>query len=244
MRIVAIIQARMGSTRFPGKVLADLAGYPILRHVMERVAHAKLLERIIVAVPANEAGIWEMAKIVKHVNGDLFRDSNVISENDLIGRFYRVADFHQADLIVRLCADNPCVEPSELDRAVDYYRAHNTFFVSNMHSHSMAPNQYPDGIGCEVFSMSQLRLMHETITDPELREHPHLVFHRMGRVASPLCPIEFARPDIRLDVNMPEDLARLNRLYAQVGGDPLKAHITQLIEAWDMLHVADRDHHG
>lgn len=235
MKVVCVVQARINSTRFPGKVLADLAGYPLLRHVTERAARAKGLDRVVIAVPRSDPAFLDIAK---YTDSALWVDSSA-PEHDLIGRFYRAADFHQADLIVRLCADNPCVEPSEIERAIKFYRTDMPGpFVSNMHSHSMAPNQYPDGIGCEVFSMSRLRLMHETITDPELREHPHMIFHRMGQVTSPLCPIDFARPDVRLDVNTPEDLARLNRLYAHIGGDPLKMHITQLIEAWDAQHNA------
>jgi spore coat polysaccharide biosynthesis protein SpsF (cytidylyltransferase family) len=112
-----------------------------------------------------------------------------------------------------------------------------------MHQHDTAThpegltNRYPDGIGCEVFSRSRLQWMHETIIDPMHREHPHMIFHVRGCVASPRCPLEFARPDVRLDVNTPKDLALLNRLYAHIGGDPLSVHITKLIQAWDELEV-------
>ena len=217
----------MGSTRFPGKVLADLAGFPVLRHVVERMTRATRLDRVVVAIPNGPSfplpfpREWGTDVASPHVG-----------EADLIGRFWSVAQSTNADLIVRLCADNPCVEPGEIDRAVEYYLENPSVFVSNMHQHRETYTGYPDGIGCEVFSRSRLQWLHETIRDPAYREHPHRIFHEYGPVMSPNCPDGFARPDVRLDVNTPEDLALLNRLYAHVGGDPLKVHITQLIEAW------------
>lgn len=238
LRTVAIIQARLNSTRFPGKVLADLAGYPVLRHVIERARRAESVEMIKIAVPASDA------KVIADALGEedasyVFADHG--DESDLVGRFFRCSGTFGSHLIVRLCADNPCVEPSEIDRAVECYLGEPWIFVSNMHQHRHRAmwnewdTGYPDGIGCEVFSRSRLQWMHERIRNPEWREHPHMVFHAHGVVDSPACPPEFARPDVRLDVNTPEDLALLNRLYAHVGGDPLQVHITQLIQAWDAL---------
>jgi spore coat polysaccharide biosynthesis protein SpsF (cytidylyltransferase family) len=237
----------MGSSRFPGKVLADLAGYPVLCHVIERAKRAKRVDEVVVATPFADDQYRPIRNLCvddtpesKHLCWPL---SPQVAENDLIGRYYSAATTVEADLIVRLCADNPCVEPSEIDRAVEYYLARPRVFVSNMHQHDTAThpegltNRYPDGIGCEVFSRSRLQWMHETIIDPMHREHPHMIFHVRGCVASPRCPLEFARPDVRLDVNTPKDLALLNRLYAHIGGDPLSVHITQLIQAWDALEV-------
>ena len=239
MKVVCIVQARMGSTRFPGKVLADLAGHPVLRHVVERAKRAPSLDQVVVAIPHGPSfpipypRDWCVDDVL----------SPHVQEQDLIGRFVGAAEMTDADLIVRLCADNPCVEPSEIDRAVEYYVESPELYISNMHQHAEdvmkrgLMNKYPDGIGCEVFSRSTLQWMHEYLSDAMNREHPHNYWHLVGEITSPECPSAYARPDVRLDVNTPEDLARLNRLYARIGGDPLTVHITQLIKAWDELGV-------
>lgn len=248
MRVAGIILARLHSSRMPRKVLTDWFGHPALWHVIERTKKASKLDVITLAIPHADKDI---ADVASRCGIGCFRYAG--SENDVIGRLYACADSVMADIVVRVNADNWAVEPSEIDRAVEYYLKMQVAFVSNMHQHSdeacgdkyamwwhgnEVGSGYPDGIGCEVFSRSRLQLLHETTTDLELREHPHLIFHHNGEVWSPSCPDSFARPDVKLDVNTPEDLALLNRLYAHIGGDPLQVHITQLIKAWDALHVA------
>jgi len=235
MRTVGIIQARMNSTRFPGKVMEDLGGQPILKTIIERAKKAGSLDELIVAVPYEERGKFECL-----IDWGVQYSSPAVPENDLVGRFYATAKTYEADLVVRLCADNPFVEPSEIDRAVEAYRCTPMIFCSNMHQHTGSVSGYPDGIGCEVFSRGRLGWLYWadiTRFNPSRREHIHQVFHEHGLVDSPICPDEFARPDVKLDVNTPKDLEKLCALLEWTDKSPVDVHITDLITVWDGLCV-------
>lgn len=239
MKVVAIIQARMGSTRLPGKVMADLCGKPMLLHIIERIKQAQLINEIIVAVPFPS----EILQLTDRSWFNPFYPVNA-KENDLIGRYYEAASTYNADLIVRICADNPFVDPVEIDRAVQYYMDKPCIFVSNMHQHhkytTSEPNGYPDGIGCEVFSMSRLKWMNETITDSMLREHPHMIFHNWNKVSSPKCPDEISRPELKLDVNWQDDLAYVRSIYEIVYPKNPQFTTKEVIEAIDTHHLERR----
>src|SRR3990167_593836 len=235
MKVVAIVQARMNSFRLPGKVLLPLAGEPMLWHILTRVRRAKSVDIVITAVPAQDhkalLHVSRPGLIVKH-GGD---------ENDLIGRFYHAARFIDADIIVRICADNPFVEPAEIDRAVSHYMNFPCVFVSNMHQHHKdlcQANGYPDGIGCEVFSMSRLALMQDTITDKGLLEHPHKVFHEYAKIDSPICPSEFSRPDLKLDVNTKEEYEFVKDIYDHLYPQNHNFHITDVIRYLDEKNLS------
>lgn len=115
MKIVCIIQARMGSTRFPGKVLADLNGQPVLAHVVERCRRVKQVDDVIVAAPSGNADLpianWCLANGVK-----CYRPS--IDQHDVQLRMLSIAQRIRADVIVRVCGDSPLVQPGEIDRAI------------------------------------------------------------------------------------------------------------------------------
>ena len=237
MNVCAIIQARTGSTRLPGKVLLPLAGKSMLQNIVERVKRAKRVDQVIVSVPGGGDGVALSGDWTIHVD---FGD-----ENDLIGRYYSAARMYGADLIVRICADNPCVEPGEIDRAVEYWHGvpdtrHLPSFVSNMHQHKPEfmmeqsygrLNGYPDGIGCEVFSFSRLKMMNEHFWKKGWREHPHLFFHEQGMVSSPRCPEEFSRPNLKLDVNTKEEYEYIKDIYDYFGHNNF--HITEVIKYLD-----------
>jgi len=221
----------MNSTRFPGKVMEDLGGQPILKTIIERAKKAGSLDELIVAVPYEERGKFE-----RLMDWGVQYSSPAVPENDLVGRFYATAKTYEADLIVRLCADNPFVEPSEIDRAVAYYQHRPKMFISNMHQHKRSSSGYPDGIGCEVMPWSTVLWLHENIV-PSGREHPHQYFHHNKFVPSPSCPVEFARPDVKLDVNTKGDLEDLESLLFGAEKSPVDVHITDLIQAWDRISV-------
>src|SRR6516165_2666209 len=107
MPTVAIIQARLGSSRLPGKVLADVAGRPMLARVVERTRRANRVDRVIVAT-STSPGDDPLARF-----GD---------ENDVLDRFYRAAREHGADTVVRITADCPLIDSAVIDRVVDEYR--------------------------------------------------------------------------------------------------------------------------
>lgn len=213
MRTICIIQARVGSTRFPGKVLADLAGKPMLQHIIDRCGRAMRVDQVVVVIPntAENEVLFDFASESVRV---LAPDCD---ESDLIGRHWFAADLLKPDAIVRVPADNPCVEPAEISHAVRrYYERRSKTAIPDRMMTNIQPlrgNGYPDGIGCEVYGFETLRWMHETITDKLLREHPHKYFMDSGFYYTLRCPAGIKRPDLRLDVNTKADLAFIRDIY-------------------------------
>ncbi len=238
MRVSGIILSRLNSMRLPRKALLEVCGKPILWHLIERVKRSKSLTSITLAIPHADE---ELLAIANKCGIGCFRYA--FSENDVIGRMYQCAESVKADIIVRLNGDNVLVEPAEIDRAVNFYLEKPRIFVSNMHEHiysaiidpehSVIDNGYPDGIGCEVFSMSTLTWMHEYIKKPNLREHPHMYFHENQLVDNPRCPQEFARPDLKLDVNTEDDYKFVKDIYDNLYQKNNNFHITDVITYLD-----------
>jgi spore coat polysaccharide biosynthesis protein SpsF len=208
-RVVMILQARMGSTRLPGKSLMPLAGRPLVARVIERVKRCRLVDAFVLATTRN-AQDDPLEALGRESGIAVFRGS----ENDLVDRYYQAARECSADVIVRVPADNPVPEPVEIDRIVKYHLESRNDFSSNYPD--VFDNGYPDGIGAEVFNMEALTKVWETSTDPRNREHPHTNFYEhpeLYRIGTIECPPEFRRPDIILDVNTQEEYDFLAKLY-------------------------------
>ena len=240
MRIVAIIQARLNSTRLHNKILLPLSSKPMLSHCLERASRSKEINQLVVSCPKGEGGV--IARAVAPFNVATIFESEA-NENDLIDRYIETAYAHNASIIVRLCADNPLVEPLEMDRAIRYYLHYPRIFVSNMHQHSknsvafLTNTGYPDGIGCEVFSLSRLEWLSNRVQNASLREHPHQYFHEIGQVSSPVCPAEFYRPDLKLDVNTQEEYEYIKDIFDHLYPDNPNFHITDVIRYLDAKNL-------
>jgi glutamate-1-semialdehyde aminotransferase/spore coat polysaccharide biosynthesis protein SpsF (cytidylyltransferase family)/predicted dehydrogenase len=158
---VAIIQARMGSSRLPGKSMAEIEGRPMLWHVVQRVKRASLVDRVVVATSTNRAddaiaGMCLQEGIPCHRG----------SENDVLDRFYGAARAEKAAWVVRITADCPLIDPEVIDRVVRRFQRGDLDYASNAMVRS-----YPDGLDTEVFSFSALeRAWHEAAKTSE-REH-------------------------------------------------------------------------
>lgn len=142
--VVAIIQARMGSTRLPGKVLAELSGKTVLWHVVNRVKHVRAVDQIVVATTLASAD----DKIVRWCEGEqvaCFRGSS----EDVLDRYYRAALEYDAAVIVRITSDCPLLDPSLVDMAIDK-------FQGGGFDHVSVGGNYPDGLDTEVFSLAAL----------------------------------------------------------------------------------------
>lgn len=208
-RVVMILQARMGSTRLPGKSLLPLAGKSLVERVIERVKRCVSVDKIVLATTRKFED--DPLEILGHACGVfVFRGS----ENDLVDRYYQCAMCHSADVIVRVPADNAAPEPSVIDRTVWLHLASGNDFSSTYPD--VFDNGYPDGIGCEVFNMNVLGSIWKTSTDPRNREHLHTNFYENRdyyRVGTFECPAEYRRPDVVLDVNTPEQYRFISQLY-------------------------------
>jgi spore coat polysaccharide biosynthesis protein SpsF len=231
-RVVLILQARMGSTRLPGKSMMPLAGKPLLARILERVQRAKEIDEIVLATtlkPEDDV----LCDLATDMGVKIFRGS----ESDLVDRYYSAALKYGADYVVRLPADNPVVEPGELDRIVLHYLNSDDDFSSN--THNILDNGYPDGLGAEVFSIEKLREIWQTSSDPKNREHPHTNFYEHPekfKIGTVQCPAEFRRPDLVLDVNTPDEYRFLADLYDALWYKKNDFHITDIIAWYDSTY--------
>ena len=236
-KTVLILQARMGSNRLPGKSMLDLAGAPLVSRIIERVKRCKSINDIILAIPGTTEDKI-LSRLAEKNNIRCF----VGSENDLVDRYYQAAKQYDANTVVRLPADNVAPEPTEIDKIVALHQQqrHPTFCTNLAQINNSG---YPDGIGAEVFDFNLLEWAWKNCIDPHLREHPHLNFldYQSGvskhpalfKVKTLLCPKEFARPEIVLDVNTKEEYELMSEMYTDLYSKNPEFSITDIIKWHD-----------
>lgn len=206
-KIVAIIQARMGSTRLPGKVLKDLCGQTMLARVVGRLRAAKLIDQVLVATTNlldDDAIIAECRSCGVAVwRGD---------QDDVLDRYFRAAQFANADVVVRITSDCPLIDPEVTDKTVRAFLEYNPDYASNT-----IVRTYPRGLDTEVISTNALGRAWERARNPYEREHvtPYLVEH----------PCEFVLLSVtgdddysahRWTVDTPEDFRFVQAVYDQL----------------------------
>jgi spore coat polysaccharide biosynthesis protein SpsF len=201
---VAIIQARMGASRLPNKMLLHLHGYPVVEWVYRRVSSARLIDRVIFALPVGDKDDV-LAYYLRSIGAEVFRGS----EDDLVDRFYQAALSVGAEEIVRICADNPLICPEEIDRLIDFFHENSCDYAYN---HIPRHNRYPDGLGAEICKIGILEEIHVKAVSPSHREHlfNYLVDNSEKYIISTFDPPEIiAHPELKLDIDTMEDYKRL-----------------------------------
>lgn len=223
MRIVAIVQARMGSTRFPNKVMSLVTGVPLIELLLRRLAHAKSLTQIVVATstdPRND----ELVRHVERLGYQVFRGS----EDDVLDRYYRTATTFAADAIVRITGDCPLIDPTIVDQVIDLFVESGVDYASNT-----SPPTYPDGLDTEVFTMNALAIAHSHATATSQREHvtPFITGSGRFRTTNLRCASDFSH--LRWTVDEPVDLGVVRDVFEHFAPrqDFTWAEIIQLTEA-------------
>ncbi|MBI5730517.1 MAG: glycosyltransferase family protein [Ignavibacteriales bacterium] len=162
MEIITVIQARMSSTRLPGKVMLPLLGKPLLIRMIERVNSAKLVGDVIVATSTNADD--DEIEILCNQNNLICSRGHL---TDLLDRHYQVAKQFNADAVVKIPSDCPLIDPKVVDKVIEHYINSDEFdFVSNLH-----PATYPDGNDVEIFSFESLECAWKDATKDYEREH-------------------------------------------------------------------------
>ena len=167
MKIAAIIQARCGSTRFPNKVFADLCGHPLIWHVVNRLRFASTVDEIVLATTINSGDQKLYDWGIKN-NITVFRGS----ENDVLNRYYRASEEVNADIVIRITADDPFKEPSIIDKAVQKLLKEGADFVCNNF-----PPSFPEGLDVEVFTKRALSIAEQNSESNFEREHVTQYFY-------------------------------------------------------------------
>ena len=219
-KVAAIVQARMGSTRLPGKSLMLLAGKPLVGRVIERIRTATKIDKLILAIPDNIENN-PLETLGKSYGVQIFRGSEI----DLVDRYYNAAKNLSCKYVVRIPADNPVPQGSEIDRIIDHHLSLNRpGFSSNLAE--IYGSRYPDGIGAEIFDFELLEEISADFSDSKKREHVHLNFFDYATqkavdenwcpISTVHCPSDFARPDIILDVNTQIQFEYMANLYKEL----------------------------
>lgn len=211
-RIVATIEARMTSSRLPGKVLADLAGAPVLAVMIERLRRVPELDAIVIATTDN-ASDDPVEALARQLQVDVWRGS----EDDVLQRVLDAAVQHGADTIVELTGDCPLIDPAIVSKVVRRYRASGADYVSNTLRRS-----YPIGMDTQVFSTPVLADAAGRTSDPADREHVSLYIYRhpeLYALDNVRAPAAETRPDLRLTLDTAEDLRVLRAVHEALQGE-------------------------
>jgi spore coat polysaccharide biosynthesis protein SpsF len=160
-KIALIVQARMGSTRFPGKMMVDLIGKPVIWHVLKRVKKSESVDKVILAT-SNNAADDILESEAKKEDVVVFRGS----ENDVLDRYYQASRRYNADIIVRVTGDCPLIDPEIIDDTIRFFIENKCDYVSNTD-----PPTFPDGMDVEVFSFDALKKAYKNAKLKSEREH-------------------------------------------------------------------------
>jgi spore coat polysaccharide biosynthesis protein SpsF len=205
-KTLCILQARMGSSRLPGKVLMPLvAGKGALELMLERLAFAERLEGIVVATSDREKD-RPIVELCRKKGTECFRGS----ETDVLDRFYRAAvAFGPVEVVVRLTADCPLVEPSMVDRVVERLVSTGVDYASNIH-----PPTYPDGLDVEALRFGVLERLQREVSMPKEREHVTLHIRKHPeRFKTTNAACEENLSHLRWTLDTREDLALLQKIF-------------------------------
>ncbi|MEW5766975.1 MAG: aminotransferase class III-fold pyridoxal phosphate-dependent enzyme [bacterium] len=159
--IGAIVQARMGSTRLPGKIMKEIVGKPLLEHLVSRLKGSRLLDKIIVATTSLKED-----EIVVELAEAIGIDAFAGSEADVLDRYYQAARKYRLDTVVRITGDCPLIDPKVVDKVIRHFKSDNFDYVSNVFKYT-----YPDGLDTEVFSFEALERAWREASQPSEREH-------------------------------------------------------------------------
>jgi spore coat polysaccharide biosynthesis protein SpsF (cytidylyltransferase family) len=209
LRIDVVIQARMGATRLPGKVMLEVLGKPVIWRVISRVSKAQLIDGLVVATTTkSEDDVIET--FCRKNDISFFRGS----DEDVLDRYYQCAKKHDLENIVRITADCPLHDPHVIDLVIKKYKSGNYDYISNTD-----PPSYPDGIDVEIFSLYALEKAWTNATLSSEREHvtPYIRknknLFRVGNVQK-----ETDLSELRWTLDQEEDFRFIQTVYEKLSG--------------------------
>jgi glutamate-1-semialdehyde 2,1-aminomutase len=209
VKIIAIVQARMGSSRLPNKVMQLIDGMPMIELLLKRLVRSKEIHQIVVATSVDSKND-SLAVFVRELGFSCERGS----ENDVLERFIQSARKHQADIIVRITGDCPLVDPDLVDECIRRFKALGVDYFSNIN-----PPTYPDGLDVEVVTLAALeRAMQET-SKPYDREHVTPYVRESEQFSLGSMENDLDLSSMRLTVDEPADLEVVQRVFEYFSPD-------------------------
>jgi spore coat polysaccharide biosynthesis protein SpsF len=210
MKIVATIEARMTSSRLPGKVLMPVLDKPILAYLIERLQAVSSLDAIILATTTNAADD-PLAELARKMDVGVFRGS----EDDVMARVVGAAESAGASVIVEITGDCPIIDPELVEQSIRTFMANEADYVSNI-----VVRSYPDGMDVQVFSLETLRKAADQTDDPLDREHVSRFIWRHPEMYSLLhmvAPPSRHAPDIGLTLDEAADYELIKKIIEHFG---------------------------
>ncbi len=209
MKIVAIVQARMGSTRLPNKVMKPIGGIPMIELLLTRLSKSQQIDQIVLATsidPRNNTLVDHVEKLgYVCVRG---------SENDVLNRYFVAARQVNAEIIIRITGDCPMVDPALVDHAIQTFVSSNVDYLSNA-----APATFPDGLDIEVFTFKALEKAAQESVEPFDREHvtPYLRTSGLYKTAALTHTEDLS--DLRWTVDEPADFKLVSQVFEHFAPD-------------------------
>lgn len=224
----AIIQAHLGSSRLPNKVLADICDKSMLQRVIERTQQIKGIDKVIVALPYHQQ---EIVDIVTNMSGGRWdwlnfhhqtvANGELVPESDVLARYYNCAVHFKLDHVVRITSDCPLLDPEVGTRVVSKFMNGGLYQGGYDYVSNTIPSTFPDGLDVEAFTFEALQQAHQEAASPEDREHVTPYIKRLGS--------HFRKNNVwntedqskyRLTVDTQEDLDRVKSIYKHFGDKP------------------------
>ena len=224
MKAVVIVQARMGSSRLPGKTLAPLGDLTVLDWVIQRCSNAADIDEVVVATTDLQSDD-PIADHLASTGVTCVRGSS----DDVLSRYLKAATHSAADIVVRVTADCPLVDPGLIDDAVALLREDDGIDYVSTSLHG----GYPRGLDVEALTAATLRRVASDAVDPEEREHVTLHVYRHPDVYRckpvPGRPIHH-HPEYRFTVDEPEDLLVVRSIVTSIGKSPVELITSDIVE--------------
>lgn len=206
MKILSTIEARMGSTRLPGKTMKEIVGKPMLELLIERLKRAKRIDEIVVAT-TTEPEDRVIAELAERISVKCFRGSS----EDVLDRVLKAARTYQGDIIVEMTGDCPLLDPVLVDRIINIYLENTYDYVNNT-----IKRTYPRGLDTQVFSVDVLDKVSKLTNDPADRENVSLYIYEHPekyRLYNVEAPPEYRHPEYRWTVDTKEDFQFVKEIY-------------------------------
>jgi len=206
MRKLIIVQARMTSTRLPGKVMKIVCDKPLLEHLINRLRRVKYADQVVIATTVNDTDN-QIVNLCKELGTLYYRGS----EGDVLGRYYEAAVKYGGDIIIRITSDCPVIDPEVVDYLIN-------FFANNIEKYDYVSNtlerSYPKGMDAEITSFDTLKEAHFNAYDPFDRENVTPFIKKRPqqfRLYNILYKTDMSR--CRWTVDTPEDLELITKIY-------------------------------
>lgn len=203
MKVIAIVQARMGATRFPNKVMQSICGTPMVGLLLQRLMRARKLDGIAVATSRDSRNA-PLVKYARELGCFVYEGS----ENDVLDRYYQAARETQADVVVRITGDCPLVDPVLVDEVITEFTRSRADYTSNI-----APPTYPDGLDIEVFTFAALERAQREANRPQQREHVTPFIREAPGFRRTNCEYQKDLSRERWTVDEPEDLIVVDHVF-------------------------------